>query len=804
MESSENSELIFSIRQNLPNISEEIETDDRGDNSDVKILCLLWKNGKMGAAYFCGEDKSLYVYEEITDTAPQFFLTCSVYREVSPKYLITVGKQSEEYVKYLIDMSVSNDATSTVDTLRSVPPNMFLLSFKEYSFEICRSVLSELNLCTTADMSEAEKELYVNSLLNFDYKMSIYAAGALVKYLDKNWAHFMSARSDLQYLQVSQISLKGHVLMDWTTLNALQVFQQCSHDANFKRGIQSSNREGLSIFRLFSSSCKSKVGQTCLRNMLLRPVNDIHELSKRLEFITFVLHPNHQEFVESLQDNIKTLSDVTIILTKIKNSRANCRDWNILYKSIYHALFIRELTSPYKNSCELLHEFYHSVTTELIGLENSINNAIDFTANKNFGRPVIKLGLDESLDAKKLRRQDIAQHVTAAAELAAQQLPDYLHECAIVYLPEMGHLLAIKEWEPHCDPESLADLGFRFMFTLRGTIHYKNPLCLELDESLGDINAEIIAHENRILQRLSSFILKYNKDIREPLRVLALIDALIAIAKVSAQNNYVRPSLNTENTHEIQDCRHPLLELVSNFESNDFFSGNNYSHIKIITGPNGSGKSVYLKEVALVIYLAHVGSYVPARVANIGMMHSIHSRMQATESASVRLSAFMIDAIQATQAIHNANANSLILLDEFGRGTTVEEGFALLVGVLRDFYKKNNDCPHILVSTHHQKIVDYLPEGVLVQYLKMAHTEQNGVLSFLYKVTDGISNSFAFNIAAQVGIDETIIKRTKELFKNSKTIKPIVRQEGCSLSINDRALVELVANVDIPEPDVES
>ena len=85
---------------------------------------------------------------------------------------------------------------------------------------------------------------------------------------------------------------------------------------------------------------------------------------------------------------------------------------------------------------------------------------------------------------------------------------------------------------------------------------------------------------------------------------------------------------------------------MSNFESNDFFSGNNYSHIKIITGPNGSGKSVYLKEVALVIYLAHVGSYVPARVANIGMMHSIHSRMQATESASVRLSAFMIDAIQ--------------------------------------------------------------------------------------------------------------------------------------------------------------
>lgn len=179
--------------------------------------------------------------------------------------------------------------------------------------------------------------------------------------------------------------------------------------------------------------------------------------------------------------------------------------------------------------------------------------------------------------------------------------------------------------------------------------------------------------------RLSSFIIKYNKDIREPLRILSLIDAyifllhlfifllfffcrLVAIAKVSAQNNYVRPTLNNENMHEIQDCRHPLLELVSNFESNDFFSGKNYSHIKIITGPNGSGKSVYLKEVALVIYFAHIGSYVPARTANIGMLHSIHSRIQATESASVRLSSFMIDAIQVEIFFKKINNKQYFLL----------------------------------------------------------------------------------------------------------------------------------------------
>ncbi|RZC42494.1 mutS protein 5-like [Asbolus verrucosus] len=737
----------------------------------------------MGAAYFNFNDKLLYVYEEVVDFGPQFFVTRSLYREVNPKYILSFGNVNDEYIKVLIDtISPAADITTTTDTARSLPPNLFLLSVREYPFETCRALLSEMTLSIDADNTEVEKELHINSLINFDYKLSVYAAGALIKYLDKNWAYFTSDRDDLQFLHIYQISMKGHVLMDWTTLNALQVFQQCSHDASFKRGLQSSNREGLSVFRLFSSSCKSRLGHACLKNILMQPLNDMNELNKRLNFITFILNPGHQDFIESLQDNIKSLSDIS---------------------SIYHTVFVSELGTPYKDHCELLNEFHNSVTAELIGLENSISNAIDFSDTKAFGRPVIKLGLDQHLDAKKLRRQDIAKHVTAAAKIAVDQLPNYLHECAIVYLPEMGHLIAIKEWEPNCNPEELKELGFQFMFTLRGTIHYKNPLCLELDESLGDINAEIIAHENRILQRLSSFVLKYNKDIREPLRILALIDALIAMAKVSAQNNYVRPNLNNQNVHEIQDCRHPLLELVSNFESNDFYSGKDYSHIKVITGPNGSGKSIYLKQVALAIYLAHIGSYVPAKTANISMMHSIHSRMQATESASVRLSAFMIDVIQATQAIHNGKSNSLILLDEFGRGTIKDEGFALLTGVLKKFQEKEELCPHILVSTHHQMIINYLPQSRLVDHLKMAHSKENGMLLYLYKITKGVSSSFAFDIAVEVGLDEAIVQRARELFKNN-TIQPLDNYAKYTNFGSEGELIDFLKNVNISEPNANN
>lgn len=121
------------------------------------------------------------------------------------------------------------------------------------------------------------------------------------------------------------------------------------------------------------------------------------------------------------------------------------------------------------------------------------------------------------------------------------------------------------------------------------------------------------------------------------------------MACVAEQHNYVRPHLTENNVHEIKGCRHPLLEnICNNFEPNDFFSGGSYSRVKLLTGPNGSGKSVYLKQIALVVYLAHVGSFVPARKASISMVHSIHSRMHANESAAIRLSSFMIDLTQVS------------------------------------------------------------------------------------------------------------------------------------------------------------
>lgn len=242
------------------------------------------------------------------------------------------------------------------------------------------------------------------------------------------------------------------------------------------------------------------------------------------------------------------------------------------------------------------------------------------------------------------------------------------------------------------------------------------------------------------------------------------------MAIISTQNNYSRPILHENNQHEIVDSRHPLMEiLITPYQTNNFHSGGNYPRMKLITGPNGSGKSVYMKQITIIIYLAHVGCYVPAKYAKIGPVYSIHTRMQATESVNVRLSSFMIDLSQITQAMYNCVGTSLVLVDEFGRGTNGNEGLAILCGVLNEFLQRQQNCPHILISTHYQKLTNYILESDMVKHEKLAHTKNDdGHIVFLYKIEDGVSESFGFDIARGVGLDMDIVQRAKQIYKYIK------------------------------------
>ncbi|CAH0555687.1 unnamed protein product [Brassicogethes aeneus] len=809
-EETESSDAIYNVqrpnKQYVGNSTSEnnfanssVQEENASGEESNNILCIIGRNGRIGASFYNFQEKMLYFYEEIMDAGPQYLVTQALFREVTPKYVISFGTTGDEFVKTLIHI-FSNEDDETTNGVKKIPQNFYLLPLKEYTYEICKIIVFNITLMSNIENSEIKRELNIQSLINVDSKLSVQSLGGLVKYLEKNWAYFDTNKDSMQFVHIQQKTMKDHVLIDLISFKALHIFQEKWHEAGFKRGTQSANREGLSIYKLFSVHCKSTMGQTFLRNILRNPIKNIDELNRRLDFIEFSLVLENREFIESLQDNIKHLCDINNILIKIQNGRANTNDWKVIYKTMYHTVFVNELCRPFLEKSKILAEFSNSVSPELMGLEQSILDALDFT-NVHLGIPSIKFGLDETLDAKKLRQKDISKNINVAARIVVEELPDFITECSIVYLPEMGHHIAINEWEPDCIPEQLEEFGYQFVFKISDTIHYKNAMCKELDKYYGDINSEIIDHENRIIRRLSGFISKYQKAIRDPLRELALIDCLLAMAKMAIERNFIRPQLNTNHVNEIVEGRHPIMDmLITGFESNDFCSGGENSRVKIITGPNGSGKSIYLKQVGMILYLAHIGSYVPAKSANIGMLHSIHCRMQANESASVRLSAFMLDISQTTKALDNANCSSLVLMDEFGRGTSINEGLSILVGILKSFVEKKQNCPHVLVSTHFQQIIKHLPVSALVEHLKMEHTKANGALCFLYKTVEGVSNSFALDIAEEIIEDPDILTRARYFFNCLQNNEPIIPLTN---PINSRFQHLTNIDIDIPEPDEE-
>ncbi|KRT79766.1 hypothetical protein AMK59_7386, partial [Oryctes borbonicus] len=179
--------------------------------------------------------------------------------------------------------------------------------------------------------------------------------------------------------------------------------------------------------------------------------------------IDFATQISNLGFIQAMQSSIRKIFDVEEILVKIRHSKGTTRDWEHLYKTIYNILFLYEQSAPHRTSVFLLSDLDAVITTNLYALESCIRDSIDFSCQLRKYRPVIKFGVDEELDAKKMKRQDMGEHLTAAAKFTINQLPDTLSECTVAYIPEMGHLLVTKKNDQISEPNQLEHLGFQFM-----------------------------------------------------------------------------------------------------------------------------------------------------------------------------------------------------------------------------------------------------------------------------------------------------------------------------------------------------
>ncbi|ORY66344.1 muts domain V-domain-containing protein [Pseudomassariella vexata] len=653
--------------------------------------------------------------------------------------------------------------------------------------------------------------------VNLDSHAAIGCAGAILGELQR--------RRTVQYLpndpdalvafrirSVEMFTLFDSMFINADALVSLQILRSELHPNSQMRGPDKSSlgaKESLSVYGLFHHLACTPQGKSKLRQIFLRPSIDMDVINSRQRTISFLLRPDHAEAVTELTKDLRKIKNMRKSISDLRKGVDNPgrkvsmtnNVWSILQRFALHALNIRSILGQMHgaeriNAIGKVVEVLQPYAIHKIG--EMISQTIDFEQSAERGRTAVKQGVDANLDEMKQNYDGMEQLLTEVNEKLQRDLPEwaqrYVQNC--VFLPQLGFLTVVslnpETGKGNYEGEGLNDIWER-MFAAEGSVYCKNSQMKEMDEQFGDAYCMIIDREIEIIHELSVRVLEHEDVILATSDVLGEFDSVLALAVGSGKYNWVAPQMTTENVLQIEGGRHPLQELmVSSFISNDCYmcgghgdqdqlgdasSVNMPDHEEhpstlILTGPNHSGKSVYLKQVALIVYLAHIGCFVPAESARIGITDQILTRIATRESVTRQESAFAIDLRQAAFAMNFATHRSLVLVDEFGKGTNSVDGAGLVTALLEHFTSQGPNRPKLLAATHFHEIFesDLLPPSAELAFAHMevridaeaAETEDQ--VTYLYNLTPGRSvSSFGSRCAAMNGIDAAIVERAEEI-----------------------------------------
>ncbi|GJZ17601.1 DNA mismatch repair protein MSH5 isoform X4, partial [Tanacetum coccineum] len=492
-----------------------------------------------------------------------------------------------------------------------------------------------------------------------------------------------------------------------------------------------------------------------------------------------------EELLTSLRDTLKSVKDVPHLLKSLAA---------LLHINKIFELGISENFQEHVNyfCVNIVEKAASCITVDLAFVLELVIGVIDVNRSKDKGyETTVKDGFCEELDELRQIYEELPEFLEEVSSLEHARIP-YMstHRLLpqVVYINQIGYLMCI--FEEKLDEDVLENIqDYEFAFSDEDgevrKFYYRNAKTRELDSLLGDIYHKILDMERAITRDLVSHILEFSIHLHNGVNFAAELDCFLSLALVARQNNYVRPMLTPENVLDIRNGRHVLQEMaVDTFIPNDT-KIIDHGNVHIITGPNYSGKSIYIKQVALIVFLAHIGSFVPADAAKVGLTDRIFCAMGG-KLMTAEQSTFMIDLHQVGMMLRHATSRSLCLLDEFGKGTLTEDGVGLLGGTIEHFISMRAP-PKVLICTHLTQIfVDsHLSQSDKVKYYTMSvlrpdnNSEDIEEIVFLYRLIPGHALlSYGLHCAQLAGVPQDVIKRAASVL--DATTKGIPMDRVCN------------------------
>ena len=706
------------------------------------------------------EAKGMVRREVIRVVTPGTNLNTQALDETKNNYIMAVVYLSNRFGIAIADVTTGDFMVTEVDKIRTLLDEV-------YKFSPAEIICNEAFCMSGVDLDEIKNRLnislypleswyfdddlcvrtlkehfHVGTLEGLgikDYECATTGAGALLTYL------LETQKNSLEHMRA---------ITPYITDRFMVIDSSSRRNLELTEALREKVKRGSLLWVL--DKTKTAMGARMLRSFIEQPLIDEDAINRRLDALEEI---NSREMDrEEIREYLNPIYDMERLIGRVSYQSANPRDMISFKSSISMIPYIKQLVKSF--STEEMQCVYEDMD-DLRDLYTLLESAIveePPLAMKEGG--IIKDGYNENVDHF---REAKTKGKSWLAELEAQEREKTgIRNLKIKYNKVFGYYLEVTNSFKDMVPDY-----YTRKQTLTNAERYITPRLKELEDMILGAEDKLYALEYELFVEVRNTISREVERIQRTAKAVAKLDTYISLALVASRNNFVRPKINTKGIIDIKNGRHPVVEkMIPNdmFIPNDTYLDNNKNRVSVITGPNMAGKSTYMRQTALIVLMAQIGSFVPAEKANIGIADRIFTRVGASDDLASGQSTFMVEMTEVANILRNATSRSLLILDEIGRGTSTFDGLSIAWAVIEYISNTKILGAKTLFATHYHELTELEGKLAGVNNYCIAVKERGDDIVFLRKIVKGgADKSYGIQVAKLAGVPDIVIERAKEL-----------------------------------------
>ena len=610
---------------------------------------------------------------------------------------------------------------------------------------------------------------------------AIISAGIVLYYL-KETKHDHTSN----ILSISRIDEEKYLWMDKFTVRNLELFF-------------SSNNDAITLIDILDHT-ETAMGSRMMSRWLALPLKNSKEINERFDIVNFYL--TNSSFFDLAKNNFNQIGDLERLVSKVSTGRINPREIEKLKNSLKSII-------PIKKACE---SSKLSSLKKLAGDLDICSELIEKIENELVDNPpvflhkgdVIKVGVDSNLDELREIKKSGKKYLDKMLQKEIEKTS--ISSLKISYNNVFGYYLEVR----NIHKDKVPDSWIRKQ-TLVNAERYITAELKEYEEKILSAQDKISIIESEIFIKLIEAVSLKILSLKKNAYVISNLDCLLSFSKIAERNNYTRPRIDDSTNLKITKGRHPVieqqLESLKSYVPNDINLNQTDQQLMMITGPNMSGKSALLRQTALIVLMAQIGSYVPAEAAEIGLVDKIFTRVGASDNISMGESTFMVEMNETASILNNLSENSLVLLDEIGRGTSTYDGVSIAWSIA-EYIHNHPAKAKTLFATHYHELNEMTNKFERIKNFNVSIKRKNNEILFMRTLKPGGSNhSFGIHVARMAGMPENVVKNAQELLQQLEASRSngnnIIESKKLQLSFFDvedpvmQKIKEMLIGIDI-------